>query len=227
MEIYDKLANIQSELEVPKKHFNSFGNYNYRNAEDILDAVKPLCIKYKAVLTISDTIVERGGRIYVMAVASLNNLESDNKIYVTSYAREEEEKKGMSESQITGSASSYARKYALNGLFCIDDVKDSDSHDNSSKTVNKPKPASQPQQGEHKPQGEKLPDFETIKQELASMGQEEQGVYRDRLLGLCVSDKQKSAMLKVCFGEKQTATDDKTQTVNIGGGATQTYRPRI
>lgn len=126
--IYEKLLNIQNELKAPKSQFNAFGKYKYRNAEDILESVKPLCFKYKAALTLSDEIVLIGERHYVKATATLTDIEKPElKIWTTAYAREEESKKGMDGSQVTGASSSYARKYALNGLFNIDDTKDSDS----------------------------------------------------------------------------------------------------
>jgi hypothetical protein len=120
-----KLNLIQSELKAPKNQYNSFGNYKYRSAEDILEAVKPLLKKHDCSMTISDTIVEVGGRVYVKATATF--LDGDNTTEVCAFAREEETKKGMDAAQITGSASSYARKYALNGLFLIDDTKDPDA----------------------------------------------------------------------------------------------------
>jgi hypothetical protein len=120
-----KLKLIQSELKAPKNQRNTFGNYNYRSAEDILEAVKPLLLKHECTMTISDTIVEVGGRVYVKATATF--LDGDNRTEVCAFAREEETKKGMDAAQITGSASSYARKYALNGLFLIDDTKDPDA----------------------------------------------------------------------------------------------------
>ena len=120
-----KLNLIQSELKAPKNQRNTFGNYNYRSAEDILEAVKPLLLKHECTMTISDTIVEVGGRVYVKATATF--LDGDNTTEVCAFAREEETKKGMDAAQITGSASSYARKYALNGLFLIDDTKDPDA----------------------------------------------------------------------------------------------------
>lgn len=120
-----KLNLIQSELKAPKNQRNTFGNYNYRSAEDILEAVKPLLKKHECTMTISDTIVEVGGRVYVKATATF--LDGDNTTEVCAFAREEETKKGMDAAQITGSASSYARKYALNGLFLIDDTKDPDA----------------------------------------------------------------------------------------------------
>lgn len=127
MNIYEKLSEIQAELKAPKSQYNSFGKYNYRNAEDILEAVKPLCKEVKAVLIISDKINAIGTRHYVEATATLIDLEKpEDKVTVTSSAREDEDLKGMTNAQITGSTSSYARKYALNGLFDIDDTKDSD-----------------------------------------------------------------------------------------------------
>lgn len=122
--IHEKLIAVQKALKAPKNQKNSFGGYNYRSCEDILEAVKPLLVKEGILLTLSDTMVEVGGRIYVKATATVETGEEE--IAVTAFAREEEEKKGMDASQITGAASSYARKYALNGLFCIDDTKDSD-----------------------------------------------------------------------------------------------------
>jgi hypothetical protein len=120
-----ELIAIQSELKAPKNQWNSFGKYNYRSAEDILEAVKPLLKKHECYLTISDEMVVLGDRYYVKATATLT-ANDGNYTSTTAYAREEENKKGMDASQITGATSSYARKYALNGLFCIDDTKDSD-----------------------------------------------------------------------------------------------------
>jgi len=126
MSIYKKLAEIQQKLKAPKGQLNKFGGYKYRSCEDILEAVKPLL--GDMTLTISDALDEMGGRVYICAVAKLS--DGENCITTQAYARESETKKGMDESQITGSASSYARKYALNGLFLIDDQKDADSQDN-------------------------------------------------------------------------------------------------
>lgn len=122
-----ELIVIQSELKAPKGQYNSFGKYKYRSAEDILEAVKPHCHKNNCVLTLSDTLENIGERYYIKATATISN--GKESVSVTAYAREEESKKGMDGSQITGTASSYARKYALNGLFCIDDTKDADSNE--------------------------------------------------------------------------------------------------
>jgi hypothetical protein len=123
-----KLVKIQAELKAPKNQMNAFGKYKYRSAEDIIEAVKPILFKNNCALLISDEIVQVSDRVYVKATAMLideNNEELPIKVY--GWAREEEVKKGMDAAQITGSASSYARKYALNGLFAIDDTKDADS----------------------------------------------------------------------------------------------------
>lgn len=125
-----ELIMIQQELKAPKTQRNNFGGYNYRSCEDILEAVKPLLAEQSCTLTITDEIVMVGERIYLKATATITNPEGVS-VSTTAFAREPEQKKGMDESQISGMASSYARKYALNGLFCIDDTKDADSMDNT------------------------------------------------------------------------------------------------
>lgn len=129
MNIYEKLSEIQNELKAPKGQYNKFGNYKYRSCEDILEAVKPICKKNKTTLIISDELQNIGDRYYIKATATLYDTEKEESISNTAYAREEESKKGMDGSQITGTASSYARKYALNGLFNIDDTKDADTNE--------------------------------------------------------------------------------------------------
>ena len=135
MELYAKLEKIQKTLKAPKSQDNKFGGYKYRSCEDILEAVKPLLDG--AVVTISDTIRSVGNRIYVEAEATFS--DGVNQVCVTAFAREPESRKGMDDSQITGAASSYARKYALNGLFLIDDTKDADAT-NEHETKKEPKP---------------------------------------------------------------------------------------
>jgi len=125
--IYQKLNKIQQNLKAPKNQYNKFANFNYRSCEDVLEAVKPLL--GDCVLIIKDEIVLIGNRYYVKAIAALK--DKNGEIEVSAYARETEHKKGMDESQITGATSSYARKYALNGLFAIDDTKDEDTKDNT------------------------------------------------------------------------------------------------
>ena len=127
-ECMKKLIQIQSKLKAPKNQRNNFANFNYRSCEDILEALKPILKELEMILTITDEMVFIGTRHYVKATATLT--DGDQSTFVCAYAREEETKKGMDASQITGAASSYARKYALNGLFCIDDAKDADSQDN-------------------------------------------------------------------------------------------------
>lgn len=148
MSVYEKLMNIQSELKAPKGQRNSFGNYNYRSCEDILEAVKPLLAKHQAALTISDSIELIGTRFYVKATAKFVDVVDGTMIENTAYARESESKKGMDDSQLTGATSSYARKYCLNGLFAIDDTKDADTneyHEQQKKQEAKPaKPIEKP-----------------------------------------------------------------------------------
>ena len=131
-----KLLEIQHRLKAPKGQYNSFGKYKYRSCEDILEAVKPILNEVGCTLTLSDEIVLIGDRFYVKATALL--IGADTNHQVTAYAREDEDKKGMDGSQITGTASSYARKYALNGLFCIDDTKDADTDEYANQTAKKP-----------------------------------------------------------------------------------------
>lgn len=121
---------LQNELNAPKSKYNSFSNYSYRTTEDIIEAAKPLCFKYHVILTITDDIVVVGDRFYVKTTARLDDTKSEEHIEASAFAREAAEKKGFDPAQITGSASSYARKYALNGLLMIDDSKDTDSYRN-------------------------------------------------------------------------------------------------
>lgn len=143
--IYSKLLSIQNELKAPKNQYNKLGKYNYRSCEDILEAIKPLCLKYGAVVLIDDYVSQIGERFYVKARASLIDIDTQEEVYACAYARESENKKGMDSAQVTGATSSYARKYALNGLFCIDDTKDVDTQEyqekkqtnnNQSKNIN-------------------------------------------------------------------------------------------
>ena len=169
--LIQKLARIQLELKAPKNQRNNFGKYNYRSAEDILEAVKPLCMKYGVVVSVTDDIVfipcktvhvneshtdESEGRIYVKATVTIRNCDDASDAFSTSaFAREEEDKKGMDGSQVTGAASSYARKYALNGMFTIDDTKDSDAtndHGKGGQSASTPKPVAQALKPSPKPQ---------------------------------------------------------------------------
>ena len=147
--IYEKLLAVQNELKAPKDKRNNFGGYNYRSCEGILEAVKPLLQEQGLMLTIKDEVVNIGDRYYVKATVLLDDISSNGEIAITALAREEEAKKGMDASQITGTASSYARKYALNGLFLIDDTKDADTdefHRTTQENGQKTNVATQPNQ---------------------------------------------------------------------------------
>ena len=134
MGINEKLMRIQTQIKAPKNLYNSFGKYKYRNAEGICEAVKPFLEKENVSLILLDDIMAVGNRIYVKAIAKLTDNENGESVEVTAFARESETKKGMDDSQITGTASSYARKYALNGLFLLDDTKDADTDEYHNQT---------------------------------------------------------------------------------------------
>lgn len=138
MNIQEKLFYIQQNLKAPKSQYNKFGDFHYRSCEDIQEAVKPILKEVKAVLLISDEVIQIGNRFYIKATAALQDIESNEHIANIAYARETEEKPKMDVAQITGSCSSYARKYALNGLFCIDDAKDPDYLAEPTKRQEKP-----------------------------------------------------------------------------------------
>ncbi|MEY8321880.1 ERF family protein [Lachnospiraceae bacterium 46-61] len=127
MSVYSKLFEIQQNLKAPKGQYNKFGKYTFRSCEDILEALKPLLASQKAIIVLSDELTNIEQRYYIKATARIIDIETGEQITNSAYAREDENKKGMDLSQITGASSSYARKYALNGLFCIDDNKDSDT----------------------------------------------------------------------------------------------------
>ena len=143
MNVYEKLMQVQTQLKAPKGQINTFGNYKYRSCEDILEGLKPLLAEVKATLTLTDKVLQIGERFYIEATAIFTDTELGAKVEVSALARENATQKGMNDAQITGSVSSYARKYSLNGLFCIDDTKDADTLDNS--TTDKPiKPTETP-----------------------------------------------------------------------------------
>jgi hypothetical protein len=138
MSVYKKLIEVQTKLKAPKNQYNSFGKYSYRNCEDILEALKPILKEVGATIIISDEVVSVNERYYVKATVKFIDTETGEVVEASANAREEDNKKGMDSSQLTGSTSSYARKYALNGLFAIDDTKDSDftnTHDKEKKTL--------------------------------------------------------------------------------------------
>lgn len=153
MKLHEKLLAIQTKLKAPKGQYNSFGKYSYRSAEDILEAVKPLNAEQGVLLTITDEIKEIGGRVYVVATATVS--DGTDTLQVSAFAREPENKKGMDESQITGATSSYARKYALNGLYAIDDNKDADTNEHKQQQENAPKKQQAQKQQQKQQQQEK------------------------------------------------------------------------
>lgn len=137
--LFEKLAIIQADLKAPKGQYNSFANFNYRSCEDILEAVKPLLKKNGLILRLYDEIEQIGDRYYIKATAMLSDAKTEESTSITAYAREQETKGGMDTAQITGATSSYARKYALNGLFLIDDTKDADTDEHAKQTGQEPK----------------------------------------------------------------------------------------
>lgn len=151
----EKLMEVQSELKAPKGQFNSFGKYKYRSCEDVLEALKPLLKKEGLILIITDDIRMIGDRFYIQANVTLTDTETGDVLNCSAFAREEESKKGMDGSQVTGAASSYARKYALNGMFCIDDNKDFDDPANDQNKNKKPTQEIQPNVAQ--PQQNRLP----------------------------------------------------------------------
>lgn len=160
MKLHEKLLAIQTKLKAPKGQYNSFGKYSYRSAEDILEAVKPLNAEQGVLLTITDEIKEIGGRVYVVATATVS--DGTDELKVSAFAREPENKKGMDESQITGATSSYARKYALNGLYAIDDNKDADTNEHKQQQEN----AHKKQQGQKQQAQKQQQAKEPTEQEL-------------------------------------------------------------
>ena len=195
MNVYEKLQHVQEALKAPKNQYNKFGDYHYRNCEDIQKAAKPLLKEVKAALVVGDELVLIGDRYYIKATARFIDCESTDKVENTAYARESLDKKGMDASQVTGSTSSYARKYALNGLFCIDDVKDADNQDNTDKKSaggqkQNPKSGKKPAAGPAAPSGldsegekaaaEKIDQakLEVIRKELERTGLEDNVVLK-------------------------------------------------
>lgn len=165
MSITEKLAEIQQALHAPKSQYNNFGKYSYRNCEDILEAVKPLLGEYYTL--ISDEVVMVGERYYVKATAAL--CFDQEMIIATAFAREATDKKGMDAAQITGAASSYARKYALNGLFCIDDTKDADSKDNTQTQAKSPQGYEKSQHFDDAPRDDDKPWYNSFDDDCAAM----------------------------------------------------------
>lgn len=170
MNIHEKLLHVQQKLKAPKNQYNKFGDFHYRSCEDIQEALKPLLAEVKAVLLTGDEVVQIGSRFYIKATAVFRDTESPEQIINTAYAREGEEKPKMDVAQVTGSSSSYARKYALNGLFCIDDTKDPDTRNNGPEPT---QPKGNKQQGSRtQPKKLSKAELDRLKSEAARTGTE-------------------------------------------------------
>lgn len=176
MKLQDQLANIQQKLKAPKNQYNSFSKFYYRSCEDILNAVKPLLQTANGTITLkmNDEVVNVGDRYYVKATITL--VYGEEQLSNTAYAREEESKKGMDGSQITGAASSYARKYALNGLFAIDDTKDADTMDNRQKEQSRTNYQKQEQPKKQEEESSKVTLYRKLKQEAGMDNPDEEAI---------------------------------------------------
>lgn len=223
MKLHEKLLVIQTKLKAPKGQYNSFGKYSYRSAEDILEAVKPLNAEQGVLLTITDEIKEVGGRIYVVATATVS--DGTDTLQVSAFAREPENKKGMDESQITGATSSYARKYALNGLYAIDDNKDADTDEHKQQQENAPKKqqAQKQQQQAKEPTEQEL--HEIVEKYVRNI--ESLGVDRDKLIEF-VCNKHSVGNLfdlkpNVLVGELKAIYLNKKGQAQNEGGKTKTW----
>ena len=231
MKLHEKLLAIQTKLKAPKGQYNSFGKYSYRSAEDILEAVKPLNAEQGVLLTITDEIKEIGGRVYVVATATVS--DGMDTLQVSAFAREPENKKGMDESQITGATSSYARKYALNGLYAIDDNKDADTNEHNQQQENAPK--KQQKQQEQKQQAK-----EPTEQELHEIVEkyarniEALGVERSKLIEYVCNkhnvgnlfDLKPNVLvgeLKAIYLNKKKQTEQKELVEYLQGGKQKTW----
>lgn len=226
MKLHEKLLAIQTKLKAPKGQYNSFGKYSYRSAEDILEAVKPLNAEQGVLLTITDEIKEIGGRVYVVSTATVS--DGTDELKVSAFAREPENKKGMDESQITGATSSYARKYALNGLYAIDDNKDADTDEHKQQQENAPK-----KQQAQKQQAQKQQEQGFTEQELHELVEkyvrniEALGVDRAKLIEF-VCNKHSVGNLfdlkpNVLVGELKAIYLNKKGQAENKGGKTKTW----
>ena len=228
MKLHEKLLAIQTKLKAPKGQYNKFGNFNYRSAEDILEAVKPLNAEQGVLLTITDEIKEVGGRIYVVATATVS--DGTDELKVSAFAREPENKKGMDESQITGATSSYARKYALNGLYAIDDNKDADTDEHKQQQDNAPKKQQTQKQQAKEPTEQEL--HEIVEKYARNI--EALGVERSKLIEYVCNkhnvgnlfDLKPNVLvgeLKAIYLNKKKQTEQKELFEYLQGGKTKTW----
>jgi essential recombination function protein len=227
MKLHEKLLAIQTKLKAPKGQYNNFGKYSYRSAEDILEAVKPLNAEQGVLLTITDEIKEIGGRVYVVATATVS--DGTDTLQVSAFAREPENKKGMDDSQITGATSSYARKYALNGLYAIDDNKDADTDEHKQQQDNAPKKQQTQKQQQQKQQQAKEPTEQELHElvEKYVRNIEALGVDRTKLIEF-VCNKHSVGNLfdlkpNVLVGELKAIYLNKKGQAENKGGKTKTW----
>lgn len=208
MNVYEKLINVQSELRAPKGQYNSFGKFNYRSCEDILEALKPVLKKHNATVTVSDKIIsvnesDTSVRIYVEATASFIDTESMDKVEVTAYAHEGVGKNGMDASQVTGATSSYARKYALNGLFLIDDNKDADTDEFTQQNKDEGKATKPTGKKTYGKNGDKTPEDAKKNQEMMDSVDKDLLPTRDGKVTKAQIEKLKAQMARTgCTEEK-------------------------
>lgn len=234
MKLHEKLLAIQTKLKAPKGQYNTFGKYSYRSAEDILEAVKPLNAEQGVLLTITDEIKEVGGRIYVVATATVS--DGTDELKVSAFAREPENKKGMDDSQITGATSSYARKYALNGLYAIDDNKDADTDEHKRQQENAPKKQQGQKQQAQKQQQAKEPTEQELHEivEKYARNIEALGVDRAKLVEYVCNkhnvgnlfDLKPNVLvgeLKAIYLNKKKQTEQKELVEYLQGGKTKTW----
>ena len=207
MSVYSKLLKVQGELKAPKSQYNSFGKYKYRNCEDILEAAKPLCVENGLLLSLTDEPCFLEGRFYIKATAKVIDIDDGICHFVEAVAREEDNKKGMDGSQVTGASSSYARKYALNGLFCIDDTKDSDTtntHGKEEKQEEKPKQDWKDSLNVPPEWKDKVVEVELISEAQAK---------RLYAISQGKTEQAKEIMLKYGFGSSKAITKDKYKQI--------------
>ena len=215
MNIHEKLLHVQQKLKAPKNQYNKFGDFHYRSCEDIQEALKPLLAEVKAVLLTGDEVVQIGSRFYIKATAVFRDTESPEQIINTAYAREGEEKPKMDVAQVTGSSSSYARKYALNGLFCIDDTKDPDTRNNGPEPA---QPKGNKQQGSRtQPKKLNKAELDRLKSEAARTGTELSKVCERYLVNTIEELTQEQYMKAMsAFRKMPTVSDDFYQPDFMG-----------
>ena len=203
MKLAEKLLKVQAELKAPKTQTNEHMHFKFRNCEDIIEAAKPLLLKHGLLVTLNDEIILIGNRFYIKATATAFDIESDETHSVSANARESDEKKGMDVAQITGASSSYARKYALNGLFMIDDTKDADSNENA------------PQVAKSSPKGQSQVKANT--QKLVMVDKDGTKLLKLKEGWRCIGEIEKELLIKMlASGYYEEAREEITDAINVG-----------